>query len=179
MGERIQGEFVTQAIQDRIDLVRRTWEFTTAGMEEYFIELIEQCGVDSDDTPSYIVDNALVNGEFGYIGNFNLTKDEALEKYEQGDAMYYEDLESEKENAERAKRLKELQDELEKYEKLERTWYRHMSQRQRNAIKKRFNSKDTDDGFFDFIDSQLDYLRAEIKATMDEERNKAVIAFHF
>lgn len=113
----IRGEFVTEAIRERIDLVKeRGWEFTTDGMEQYFIDLIAECGVNSDATPSAIADNALINGSFGYIGKFDLTKAEAKELCEQGNIMYYEDLESEKDYKERMERIDNLNKDIENAE---------------------------------------------------------------
>ncbi|MWV61023.1 hypothetical protein DCO58_11825 [Helicobacter saguini] len=87
----IYGEFVKAALQDRLDLVReRGWEFATCDMEEYALELLAECGVDADDTPSGIIDNALINGCHGYLANYSGYENlqEAMEAYEKGELIY-------------------------------------------------------------------------------------------
>lgn len=96
MGEIIRGNFVTEACKDRYDLVTSKsahgWApFPTQGMEDYFFEIIEEYGVDSDKSPSEIVDNALINGEWGNASDWGWTKREAKEKYEDCELLYYED----------------------------------------------------------------------------------------
>ena len=92
----INGNFVRDAIEARYNYVTDTrhhgWrEFSTQGMADYFFDLIEEAGVDGDNTASYYVDNALINGEWGLASNWGYNYEEAKKKYEDGDLIYFEE----------------------------------------------------------------------------------------
>lgn len=96
MGDIIRGNFVVEACRDRYTLVTlpqaHNWApFSTKGMEDYFFDLIEECGVDIDKSPSEIVDGALINGEWGKASSWGYSYEEAKAKYEEGKLMYFED----------------------------------------------------------------------------------------
>ena len=73
----ITGEFVREAIENRINKVRNYgWEFATPEIESYFLDLIADVGVNADQTPSGIVDNAILNGEHGILADGFMNCDE-------------------------------------------------------------------------------------------------------
>ncbi|MBR8466536.1 hypothetical protein KDE13_09335 [Campylobacter sp. faydin G-140] len=83
--------FVREALEARMKVVRNRygWEFPSTEIEEYFLNLFENCGVDmQNDTPSSIVDNAIVNGSYGHYTDFFESEKEALCAYENGDLMF-------------------------------------------------------------------------------------------
>lgn len=96
MEERIYGYFVVEACRERYNLVTSQsahgWApFSTQGMEDYFFETLENIGVPADSSPSYIVDNALINGEWGLSTDWGWTKEEAKKKYDEGEIEYFEE----------------------------------------------------------------------------------------
>ena len=102
----INGDFVIEACRERYNKVTAQtgdggygWApFDTQGMEDFFFNLIEDCGVYADKTPSDIVDNALINGEWGKASDWGWDKEEVKEKYDNGEILYYEEDEEDEDN---------------------------------------------------------------------------------
>lgn len=85
----IKGNFVNEAIENRLNFVKENynWSFPTEYIEEYFLELISEFGVDENSSPSEIVDNAVINGEFSIYSDFYETEQKALKAVENGDVL--------------------------------------------------------------------------------------------
>lgn len=70
-------------LQDRKDSV--SWDCPDC-LWEYFLDLIRECGVDPKNaSPSYVVDNFLINEDWGEFDNYkqeNETDEEFIERME-------------------------------------------------------------------------------------------------
>lgn len=42
---------------------------------DYFCELIRECGISNDNSPNVVVDNVIINGDWGYFDDYK-SKDE-------------------------------------------------------------------------------------------------------
>ena len=85
----IRGAFVREALQESINKAKgKGLEFGYQCIEDYFLDLCEDVGVDSDELPSFYVDNAIVNGSYGYYKDFFETEEEAFKAYENGELLF-------------------------------------------------------------------------------------------
>ena len=88
----LQGcEFVREACNARFDWIEnfyKDWRVVPEAIKENFLDTIEEAGVEADKTPSYVVDNFIINGEWGPASKWGWSKEEAQKQYEEGEITF-------------------------------------------------------------------------------------------
>ncbi|MDR0920561.1 MAG: hypothetical protein LBM93_15145 [Oscillospiraceae bacterium] len=85
-------DFVRDALQSRFDEVKSRWacEATSRFWEE-FLDMMVNCGVKKDDTPSIVVDNYLINSDHGPISDYIREGETTAEMLKRLSPIFYDD----------------------------------------------------------------------------------------
>lgn len=84
----VSDEFIREALEMRFEFVKGySWgKDVPDELKELFINLVcEQGIIPKDKTAGYLVDNFLINGRWGYLEDFEISKEQAKEAYNKGD----------------------------------------------------------------------------------------------
>ena len=85
-------DYISMLEDRRQEVEPRGWAIPDA-VWDYAIEAIEDCGVDPEhSSPSYIVDNLAVNGDYGEVSNYGGLLD-AISDAERGRALFLYEIE--------------------------------------------------------------------------------------
>ncbi len=58
-------------LNDRRDFVASHYDWKIPDcLWDYFCDMIETCGISGNTNPSYVVDNAIINGDYGDFDNY-------------------------------------------------------------------------------------------------------------
>jgi hypothetical protein len=80
-------DYLDMLVDRRHEVEPRGWTVPDA-VWDYAMETIEECGVSPEhSSPSYVVDNLAVNGDYGEVSNYNGLLD-AISDTEQGNALF-------------------------------------------------------------------------------------------
>lgn len=67
----IDAEDYIELLNNRRDFVQEHYHWNIPDcLWDYFCEVIRECGVGNNANPSFIVDNAIVNGDFGSFDDY-------------------------------------------------------------------------------------------------------------
>ena len=89
---KVTAQFIIDALQERYDNVKELWGGDAAHqLWEQVLSMVEECGIgDNVTSPSYFVDNYLINGEFvSKEDDLQLWLDSEYDDLSEDDKEYY------------------------------------------------------------------------------------------
>jgi hypothetical protein len=86
------SDFIRDALEMRYNEVKERWACeATERFWEQFLDMIVDCGVKEDDTPSIIVDNYFINSDHGPISDYIREGENKEEMIRRLSPIFYDD----------------------------------------------------------------------------------------